>query len=1211
MIEQLLRIGVTNAIVAAGLAVAVYLITRLFRNAPLAHLLWLGVLLKLVTPPIVDLPVVNPYVAEAVAAPAADGLLTADHRGHADLHASTAVEELALPRSGSSLITDVTSSTIPEAERGQPLVADASVVGSIKLAAVEEAAPRRWTLSWLTPLHVIAAMWAAGAVLMLALTIGRLVRFTRLVRHASLAPSQLIHDVAELARLAKLNVVPELRICGIRVVPSVMGAGRGAVILLSEPLLKTLSDDQRATMLAHELAHLRRRDHWLIWLEIVVTSLYWWHPVAWLARRQLRRAADMCCDGWVLKWFPGKAVAYAESMMKSVEFLGTGSTVPAAPALGFGRPNQLIKRFDMVLQNRAQHRLTRPLQLAVLAAGLILLPLSPLLVVGQKASETLAAEKETASEEDHNIRLPAKVKGRVVSEKGEPVADARVVVELVDKGANAGMVTMTYNHRTIRTWRATTDEAGRYEIDTGDLGPQPPHRHFNARARAAGYAEYKSRYAWTTKTVLEKASLETIKLPEGRVVRGRVLGPGGGPASNVVIQKAGNFNLNKSWFPHPSAGKEDGTFEITIPTDLDLVVLLVVADDLVPRRLEVAQETKDLGDIAMRHGTILTGHVLNQKGKPVAGAVVAIEEVANGDADLSGFKPRFATKSDEKGRYRFPPVIGTFKLWVTHGSLTYDRIEDRYLRASAPPPFIAPRLVEVDGEAMQQEVELQAGPTLRVQGTIRWADGTPVPNASVTVGTILEGTRRGINLGFARTNKDGVYSLELLKPMRDVSISTFGARDADGEWHQAHPADAVRAHRKQPQFMTFKLIEEDLKEADWELRPLQQPGVRRAPAARPGEPQLQVVPAGRAERTIQAHEGMTRYLVWSPDGKSVASGSLVDRSGQDEIRLWDVATGKQIWNARLPDGESPCSLAFSPDGSTVALGGNGRIALHDAATGERRRTLTGHGGACVFCIAFSADGSQIATGGGQGNNNLCLWDAASGELKATLVGHEDEVISVAFSRDGKQLISAAGQKDPTVRLWNIEAGRLTKTMTEFTGTWRQAFSRQGDVFAEVRAGRVTLWDVRTGKLRQSLKTSSESSGSGTVTAARLIQTVTISYNSKFIAAGDSSGTIDVWDAKSGSLLQSFDAADQVNSIAFSRDGKRIAAGCRNGGLRVWKMASPMDDSEKPRRLKPVLDRLRPGKALDPATQRKIDLYEKSFRLQTEIGSRSGKSAPED
>jgi len=78
----------------------------------------------------------------------------------------------------------------------------------------------------------------------------------------------------------------------------------GPRILLPRDLWAELSEEQRDTLLLHELAHLRRRDHWVRRLELVVLGLYWWLPVAWWACRCLHEAEEECCDAWVIEQFP-------------------------------------------------------------------------------------------------------------------------------------------------------------------------------------------------------------------------------------------------------------------------------------------------------------------------------------------------------------------------------------------------------------------------------------------------------------------------------------------------------------------------------------------------------------------------------------------------------------------------------------------------------------------------------------------------------------------------------------------------------------------------------------------------------------------------------------------------------------------------------------------------------------------------------------------
>ena len=60
-------------------------------------------------------------------------------------------------------------------------------------------------------------------------------------------------------------------------------------ILLPQQLWDRLDESQQDALLARGLAHLKRGDHWVRWLEAIVLGLYWWDPIAWFARRELER----------------------------------------------------------------------------------------------------------------------------------------------------------------------------------------------------------------------------------------------------------------------------------------------------------------------------------------------------------------------------------------------------------------------------------------------------------------------------------------------------------------------------------------------------------------------------------------------------------------------------------------------------------------------------------------------------------------------------------------------------------------------------------------------------------------------------------------------------------------------------------------------------------------------------------------------------------
>src|SRR5437899_200882 len=105
-------------------------------------------------------------------------------------------------------------------------------------------------------------------------------------------------------------------------------------LLVPAVLWERLNPTQQATLLAHELGHYKRGDHWVRRLELVVSAVYWWHPVVWWARRQIREAEEQCCDGWVISLLPDAALAYATALVETVAFLSQARPVPSPAASG-------------------------------------------------------------------------------------------------------------------------------------------------------------------------------------------------------------------------------------------------------------------------------------------------------------------------------------------------------------------------------------------------------------------------------------------------------------------------------------------------------------------------------------------------------------------------------------------------------------------------------------------------------------------------------------------------------------------------------------------------------------------------------------------------------------------------------------------------------------------------------------------------------------
>ena len=159
----------------------------------------------------------------------------------------------------------------------------------------------------------------------------------------------------------------------------------------------------------------------------------------------------------------------------------------------------------------------------------------------------------------------------------------------------------------------------------------------------------------------------------------------------------------------------------------------------------------------------------------------------------------------------------------------------------------------------------------------------------------------------------------------------------------------------------------------------------------------------------QGHNSLVFSVCFSPDGKTIASGS-----GDKSIKLWDASTG--TLKTTLKDSNAVGSVCFSPDGDTIASGsGDKGIKLWDARTGTLKTTLTEVGN-YVTSVCFSPDGNTIASVGG--DKTIKLWDAKTGTLKTTLTGHISAVVSVCFSPDGQTL--ASGSSDNTIKFWRVK-----------------------------------------------------------------------------------------------------------------------------------------------------------------------------------------------
>jgi beta-lactamase regulating signal transducer with metallopeptidase domain len=325
--ENLCGIVAVKACVAVLLALVAALAGRRVKCPVLVHVLWIVVLLELLVPPLLEVGVLpRPVLPGAAGAESAATAVTRPPAGLEVPYATAAIE----------------------ADRVRPSLAGA------------------WPAA-------LGALWMAGALGVLLLAGVRMWRFSRLLEHATEPTPELGAAASRLAARLRLSRCPRIRLVPANISPMLRPRAGSLELLFPSALLARLRRGERDALLAHELAHVRRGDHWVRLLELIAGALFWWHPVVWWARTRLRLAEEQCCDELVLATLPSRAHDYARGLVKTLEFLAADR--PGLPALasGVGGARILEERLTMIMKRRLPRNLSRPQRLLLaLVAGAVL-----------------------------------------------------------------------------------------------------------------------------------------------------------------------------------------------------------------------------------------------------------------------------------------------------------------------------------------------------------------------------------------------------------------------------------------------------------------------------------------------------------------------------------------------------------------------------------------------------------------------------------------------------------------------------------------------------------------------------------------------------------------------------------------------------------------------------------------------------------------------
>lgn len=358
-----------NVLWTAALAIVLAGLCRfpsMQKRPALRHWLWLLLLAKLITPPLISVPLLPSATGadDTLASPIPPSKPRGQHQLAADrpAPASASVESPpGIPTGPRALASDrhtrqaaaIDKTTVPVDFKGSSLRSIARVPISAGLFAI----------SWLGTCVLLTVQGAHG------------VKLVRWLKRAGSEDAQLAKTCSTVA--SSLNIDGVVRSCVVRsrTAPLLWAWGRPLVVVPRQ-LVEELSPQQLRGIVAHELAHYWRRDHWANVFAFVVKVLLWWNPVVWWAARELRAAQELCCDAIAIDRCNTNRRSYATTLLRTLDFIQSEPSRPRALALGMGSRTSLLSRFEMIGETQLSYRLSRrtlPV-LFMFAAPLVCIP---------------------------------------------------------------------------------------------------------------------------------------------------------------------------------------------------------------------------------------------------------------------------------------------------------------------------------------------------------------------------------------------------------------------------------------------------------------------------------------------------------------------------------------------------------------------------------------------------------------------------------------------------------------------------------------------------------------------------------------------------------------------------------------------------------------------------------------------------------------------
>jgi hypothetical protein len=140
-------------------------------------------------------------------------------------------------------------------------------------------------------------------------------------------------------------------ITGSDISPAVYGLFRPR-ILLPRAVVDGLDGEQLYAVTVHELAHVKRGDYWVNWIQLLLGIVYFFHPLVWYANRRMRIEREQACDDLTLVALGLNRNGYAESLLCVAERVSAAARFAPAQVGVVETKIHLARRLRRILNKR-------------------------------------------------------------------------------------------------------------------------------------------------------------------------------------------------------------------------------------------------------------------------------------------------------------------------------------------------------------------------------------------------------------------------------------------------------------------------------------------------------------------------------------------------------------------------------------------------------------------------------------------------------------------------------------------------------------------------------------------------------------------------------------------------------------------------------------------------------------------------------------------